>query len=280
MKIFITLLVLLRFHCSVAANSGLKRGLKFKEEFVGNEKISSGLPKILMFITTHMSWQHKEHLKHCWPLALKNSYLLNSSDINVFMTPIPNEIPESISIVKDTFKGMNYTYHIQRNQGYHDGASAAMEEGIKNDWFKGYDWVFRLNADVIIQDDTWMLDIIKYDDDASLLYIECLPHLLPHRRKIHTDFFAVKISDLDEKELFKVDSMAATLGAEDRFTYQMRPILMFGKHRHVPNAYPLFNVNCRVNGNLDGPVFHFQDDYGMIPHIEGGRCPARFNNLE
>ena len=47
-----------------------------------------------------MTPQHKEYLKHCWPLALKHSTLLNTSSIKVFLTPAKEEIDESIQILQ------------------------------------------------------------------------------------------------------------------------------------------------------------------------------------
>ena len=239
----------------------------------------SKMPKVLIYITTHMSQQHKEHLKHCWPLALKNSYLLNSSDIKVFMSPDPVQVGESIQLLKETFKGQNLSYHLHINKDYHRGAIAAMSESAKNGWFDGYDWVFRLNPDVIIQNDAWMLDTIKNDADASLIYIECQPHHPPrlsNMRMINTDFFGLKISALTPEQLSNADYGRA----ESLFSLQMVPIIERNEHRHVPDAYPLVNDMCRVNGNPHGSVFHFQDDYGWIAHIEDGHCPATFHNLE
>lgn len=121
--------------------------IRYLQAVADSVKISgddhSKMPNVLIYITTHMSQQHKDFLKHCWPLALKNSQLLNSSDIKVFMTPEPTQVHESIELLQDTFKEQNFTYHINLNLGYHEGAIAAMLEAAKNGWFNGYDWVFR-----------------------------------------------------------------------------------------------------------------------------------------
>jgi len=236
-------------------------------------------PKVLIYITTHMSPQHKEHLKHCWPLALKNSQLLNSSDIKVYLTPeSPVGVGESIQLLKDTFKGQNFTYHIHPNHGYHEGAISAIYDAAQYGWFDGYDWVFRMNPDVIIQDDTWMLDTIKNDVDASLLYVECLPHFTPilrNTRKAHTDFFGLKLSALPKGQLLMTGD-----NAEQLFSRQIAPIIAKGQHRHIPDTFPLIPVFCRVNGNPEGPVFHFQDNNGWVGEVTNGICPATFYNLD
>ena len=245
---------------------------------MNSELDTSKMPKVLIYITTHMSDQHKEHFKHCWPLALKNSYLLNSSDIKVYMTPKYDKVRESIQIINETFKGMDFTYHLVHNRSYHKRAVDAMYQAARNGWFDGYDWVFRMNPDVIMQDDTWMLNTIMNDADASLLYVECLPDLHPtfgNTRKLHTDFFGLKLNALAEGQLLNTNGQA-----EEIFTRQMIPIIERGQHRHIPDTFPLMTSYCRVNGNPFGPVYHFQDDNGWVNEVKNGVCPAFFNNLD
>ena len=134
-----------------------------------------------------------------------------------------------------------------------------------------------MNADVIIQDDSWMLDTItNHADDVSLMYVECQPHLLPYEfanvKKIMTDFFAVKISDVP-KGNFEINEGRA---AETEFTYAVRPIVEAGKHRHIPDAFPLVNSLCRINGNTYGSVVHYHHYRYWMPTVENGVCPAIF----
>ena len=122
-----------------------------------------------------------------------------------------------------------------------------------------------MNPDVIIQDDTWILDTIMNNAEASLLHIECLPHLHPtfrDTRKIHTDFFGLKPSALPEGQLLTTDG-----NAEEIFTLHMIPIIWRRQHRHIHGTFPLTNSYCRVNGNPDGPVYHFQDDNGWVGDV-------------
>jgi len=129
-----------------------------------------------------------------------------------------------------------------------------------------------MNADVIIQNDTWILDIVKNDIDTSLIYIDC--QRFDNQYKMHTDFFGLKLSALSKGQLLNDAG-----NAEMAFTQQMMPIIEKRQHKHLPDSYPLFKGYCRVNGNLLGPVFHFQDDFGIVANVEGGICPAVFNNL-
>ena len=87
-----------------------------------------------------MSQQQKEHFKHCWPLVLKNSYLLHSSDIKVILTPNPDHVEGSIRLLNETFKGMDLTYHLGHKRDYQQRAVDAIYQAAKNGWFDGYDF--------------------------------------------------------------------------------------------------------------------------------------------
>merc|ERR1711862_874058 len=137
-------------------------------------------------------------------------------------------------------------------------------EASKNGWFEGYDWIFRMNPDVIIQNDTWMLDIIENDANASLLYVDCAlassetstkENISPQTvNLIHTDFFGLKLAALPNGHLEK-----SNIGKnfEFGFTKKMTSIIANKQHRHIPNAYPMVQHFCRINGNPFGPIFHF-----------------------
>merc|ERR1712151_1377186 len=109
-------------------------------------------------------------------------------------------------MLKQIFRKQKMDHHIHPNPGLVEGAISALALASKHGWFDEYDWVFRMNPDVIIQDDAWILDTITNDHDASLIYIECQPQLAPrfhNVRKIHTDFFALKPSSIDKGVLEK-----------------------------------------------------------------------------
>ena len=233
--------------------------------FERTEPRDESLPKTLIYITTHMSQQHRDYLKHCWPQAIKNSDLLKQSDITVYMTP-DEDVSGSFLLLEEVFKGLQLNVYLQPNPGYQEGAIAALTEASRRGWFNGYDWVFRLNPDVIIQNDKWMLDTIKNDADAGLLYVSCQHDLDPNRMKIHTDFFGLKMTALSPGFRFTHGE-----NAEWTFSSDVRNLVLDGKHRHIPDSYPHHKGYCRVDGNRDGPVFHFTKPYRSY-----GVCPANF----
>merc|ERR1711862_44586 len=216
---------------------------------------------------------HVKMFKHCWPLAMQNSHLLNSSDIAVYMTPKPEKVKESVALIKDVFKGRNLKYHISENQGWQRGAMLAVKEGSNLGLFDGYEWVFRLNPDVIIQNDKWFLDTMKNDANASLFYVECLFEGIkpPQVRAMHTDFFALKPGALPKGHLGTI----LHRNAEMSFTRQMEPLIATNQHRHVPDVRPSRNHVCHVDGNLNGSVVHYHSKLRRRL-IEASLCPATF----
>jgi len=268
------------FHYPPVAISREIIGSEFRSLEEDSSTATMPKPKVLIYITTHMSSQHKDYFKHCWPKALQNSQLLNSSDVRVYITGSEDfDIFGDIKMLRQIFKNQNLEYNIHPNPGLVEGAMSALSMATKSGWFDEYDWVFRMNPDVIIQDDKWMLDTITNDTEAALLYTECKPQRPPMFKNVNTimtDFFALKPSALPRGHL---GSPLFIRNAEAYFTRQMQCIVEEGRHRHVPNAFPLIMNACRVNGNAgDSPVVHFHDDFDMIPQVKNGICPALFSN--
>ena len=59
-----------------------------------------------------------------------------------------------------------------------------LSDARKEGWFEGYDWVFCMNPDVIVRNDSFILDVMQTDSNAAVL-IKCSGYA-------HTNFFAIK----------------------------------------------------------------------------------------
>ena len=188
----------------------------------------------MLFVTTHMSLQRIWHLKSCWPPALQNSVLLNTADVVVYLNPEEKERKEAMNILKHTFRDQNLTIHVHgETEERQSGAMAALSDATREGWFSGYDWVIRVNPDVIIRDDTFMLDAMQNDPNATGLLINCRKTTNTRIPKIHTDFFAIK------PEVLPSDAFLNPTGrdAEDSFTNDIREaILNKGNQRWIPGA--------------------------------------------
>ena len=273
--------------------------------------------KVLVFMTTHMSSQHEMYLRSCWPEALKNSKLLQSSDIAVYLNPPFQQRQSSMQLLKNTFAHQNLTIHLYnhtRNDAEalsssantnsnlgtetntktnafsswfqtksmiqqqkkamsiikQSGAMDALQQAAKHNWFQNYDWIIRLNPDVIIRNDTWMLDTILHDPSASGLFINCFQEYPNRGYKLHTDFFAIRTRDLPRGAFQHPQSR----NAEMAFTMDVQEnILDQKKHRWVPGAGPKEDI-CRAGWERDiatTDVTHFHHDWNL-----DYKCPIPF----
>ena len=58
-----------------------------------------------------MSQTHQWYLKSCWPAAMRNSLLLNMSDITVYLNKSEENKTYSIELLHNVFSGRNLTIH-------------------------------------------------------------------------------------------------------------------------------------------------------------------------
>jgi len=111
----------------------------------------AGLPRTLLYVTTHMLTHHEAPLRICWPGFMRRSRLLNSSDVVVhFVRNRLEEIAanetdaailervanaarerrehgfESIRLLRRTFRHQRLTIHARPNVGYQEGAASAV----------------------------------------------------------------------------------------------------------------------------------------------------------
>ena len=127
--------------------------------------------------------QHKQYLP-CWERAVQHLSLLQNADLILYTW---GNISSS-ELAQFHFRNIIVKNYI--NPGWQEGAIQAVQDGFgtkgyQEKWFDGYDWVIRLNPDVLIMDDKWLLETMG---DASVdgIFGECMG------RQLHTDFFAVR----------------------------------------------------------------------------------------
>ena len=214
--------------------------------------------KILLYVTTHMSQEHVWYLKSCWPEAMEHSSILRSADVAIYLNSPSDEREDNKQVLNEAFRHNHLDIYERDNPGWQEGAMAALSDATKGGWFAGYDWVIRLNPDVIIRDESFLLDTMENDPDATGLFINC-----DHRGgvKIHTDFFAIKPAVLKPDAFVKpIDEVAEDLDAEQSFTLDIREeILEKNNHRFIPGANPA-TPDCRAGEEkslTDTPITHY-----------------------
>lgn len=164
----------------------------------------SGAPRVLLYVTTHMSNRHFWYLQTCWPEALRRSALLRGADVAVYATPQPEQRRQTVEALDGAFPDQALTVHVRDEEKVgselvlkHNGAMSAMSYALERGLFEGYDWIVRVNPDVLVRDDTFLVDTMLHDRTASAMLIDCMRNINDQRIQIHTDFFMVRPSVLN-----------------------------------------------------------------------------------
>ena len=218
--------------------------------------MDSGLQptSVLLFLTTHASDFHMSVLQTQWPNLFHRSRMLRQADVIIFSTGSP----ESNEKLAATFSlSPKCTVVSFPNPGKQSGANLAMYWAANSSAFDGYEWVLRLNPDVLILNDTWLCQTMG-DSDVDAIFVDCKdqcsvgncshPEVL-----IHTDFFAIRPQVL-QKDSFNPTTFDRIGNAERVATHEFQKVLFSGRHRWIPGVGPMKD-NCRVRGD-NSPIIH------------------------
>ena len=196
----------------------------------------------------------------CWENAIQKFKFLRDADL-VLHAPrqlLPDDLAKfqhmrHITVrLSDTITG-----------GKQAGAIKSFKEafgskGFHQGWFKHYDWVIRLNPDVLLMDASWILHNMQ---NASIdgIFQRCLPLC-----RINTDFFAVRPKAVD---FARVDK-STRLNAESNAAVAFENILAAGRYTWLPVTEE-WNI-CRIQGRKS-PVVHNHSLKDFCPDYLGQR---------
>jgi hypothetical protein len=212
--------------------------------------------KLLIYMTTHLPQSHVLFFP-CWKDAIERLDIFKYADFMLYTSSEPtNEHLELLPF-------RNVTVKMYSNPGYQEGAVQAMVDPFLENvtWFDEYDWVIRVNPDVLIRNDTWLmqtmlntsLDMIVHDCVSTNKYTE--------NAFLHTDFFAFRPSTIDRERLLQADRGHA----EGHFTHAVRPIFDAGRFAYVEGGQNAIEGVCRIEG-VDSPVLHVHDLSNFCPY--------------
>jgi hypothetical protein len=211
-------------------------------------------PTILLFLTTQASDSHVAFLHTRWPDLLNHSQLLRKADVMVFSTGDPdlNSALTATFSLNPSCTVINFP-----NPGYQAGANVAMSWAANSSAFEGYNWVIRLNPDVLILNDTWIYETMR-NKNVDAIFVDCrekcsISNCTSPRILIHTDFFAIRPQVL-RKGSFNSTTFNRIKNAEMVATFEFQDILTSGRHRWLPGVGPM-KGKCRVRGD-HSPVIH------------------------
>lgn len=225
--------------------------------------------KVAIYMTTHYSKIHQEFLEECWPAATERLKFLQQADLIVYTSA--NLTREMLSNL--TFRNITIRRHESNEimNDKQDGARKAMLDPFESHhrWFDPYDWIVRLNPDVLIRDDSWLLEAVQ-NVSLDLIYVNC-----SLRNLLHTDFTAFRPKAVDEAALFH--NYETELNAERHLTASFQKIVESKRIAHLPGAN-VTGRHCRVCGRYS-PVIHmhrfadFCPDYFDVHAIAEARLP-------
>jgi len=150
--------------------------------------------RVLLYVTTAGSYQHMSFLE-CYPQYLeKQSEFTGMTDV---LLQVAEEKPGSDDrhqrfqdlLNKWPVHGRQIRY--TGNPGKQAGAMKAVHDALSNGWFKGYDWVIRINPDVIIWDSSRLLSLMKEERNWGV-FVTCGNIKKFGGLLTDTDFFAVR----------------------------------------------------------------------------------------
>lgn len=229
---------------------------------VGNSKKNNGKNRILVYITSHLSEAHYAYLENCWPALLERSPLFKQSDFMMFVTESWGQ-KTNMTLINFVFGGTSIAVHSAENPGYQEGAVLAITQAVEKNWFDAYDWVIRVNPDVLIRDDSFLLELLM-DPRIHGVFVDCLDRECPTGRHcvdrmIHTDFFAIRPSAISPSAV----RGARQDHAESMITDAFSSIVKDGADAWVPRSGP-HRGYCKTSGE-SSPVIHTDDFDTMHP---------------
>jgi hypothetical protein len=142
--------------------------------------------RVLIYMATNLSPQHLRYFP-CWEAAARRLPLLQEADLLLFSSVVPDD--RTLASLRRGFGNrlrVEYYEEDPATQGdlrRQQGAIQAMVRPFEKGWFTNYDWVLRVNPDVLIRDDTWLQQQIYAEeggngpDDASSTPTQMAPRV-------------------------------------------------------------------------------------------------------
>ncbi|CAK9115110.1 unnamed protein product [Durusdinium trenchii] len=206
-------------------------------------------------MTTHWNKQHRKYLA-CWELATKKLQLLKEADLVLYT---------STALTKEELKQFHFrtiTVRMYDNPGYQIGAVQAFKDGfgskgVAEKWFAEYDWVVRVNPDVLIFDDQWLLETMQ-NSSIDGMFQNC------GNCRVHSDFFVLRPSAVNHT---LVDT-AKDINAEQHLTFSLVNILKVSQRWvWIEGGQPAKPQGCRITGSRSPAVHN---------HSLANYCPDYF----
>jgi hypothetical protein len=232
--------------------------------------------KYVIYMTTHMSEDHIQFLTQCWPAALQTLSLLQQADFVVYTSL--NETSPYNPLLYDTLKTPHNQVLIHRyDQGHYgsnwrlqkqEGAVLAMVDPfLSSNWFDGYEWVLRLNPDVLIRRDKWLLQTM-HNPNVDAIFVDWrrnFRHKFP--QALHSDFYAFRPKAVNGTawiEFYQHQKKNGKIHAESHVYAGVEHIMEQGRMAWLPNVTGNFRFARTGGPHCD--VVHSHDILQSCPN--------------
>ena len=212
--------------------------------------------KLLIYMTTHLSSIHISFLP-CWKDAIERLDIFKYADLMLYTSSDPTiEQLELLPFRRTTIK--RYT-----NPGYQEGAVQAFIDPFLDNrsWFEDYDWVIRVNPDVLIRRDDWLMEKML-NTSVDMIVHECYSaNKYTSNVFLHSDFFAFRPKAVDRERILQTERG----NAEGHLSIALRPIFDEGRFAYVEGGKNAIEGYCRIEG-VHSPVLHVHELANFCPY--------------
>jgi hypothetical protein len=297
--IFLGILAPLRFLLSYDSKFAFQDS---PETFVAEDKSAKSPPRrnvvqpglnSVLYITTHFSDVHLRYLHCCWPILVKKSPLIQKLHIIVAATNFTPVKQEELDYLEKDLFASNPSYqfltpsnasHLSHCQPFRldprmnpnrevtgSYKQCLANYGVSFGWaaVKDFDWMIRLNPDVLLRQSMWLLESMQ-NTSLDAFLISCGERT----QQIHTDFWVVRPSAVvggNEIPFLHMSKIRSRLNHERTAFHQFGRILAANRHAWVPGIMPSRGI-CRARGSK-APVFHdhtsCRDEEGICHDLVG-----------
>jgi hypothetical protein len=213
--------------------------------------------KLAIYMTTHLPREHLIYFP-CWNDAIQRMDIFKYADLILYTSSHPTS--EQLTMLP--FR--NIIVKRYNNTGYQEGAIQSMIDPFVNNatWFDKYDWVIRINPDVLIRHDAWLIQTMMNTSFDGIFH-DCYNqnYYSNPKPKLHSDFYAFRPSAVDREMVLKSERK----NAEFHLTAAFRNIYDSGRFAFVEGARNSRRGNCRIEGT-NSPVIHDHDLWTACPY--------------
>lgn len=227
--------------------------------------------RILLFVTTHLSSTHKQFLSTCWRQMLSQPFF-HDADVIFYLTEAMTRASDLEPLSQFTkahvTTGVKGLLPWARGQG---PATAAMHDPHMFGIWSRYDWVIRLNPDVVVYNPDRLQRYMESPDVDAVLGSCSTPSTDPLDRRVMSDFVVFRPGRINLTTAVHRRSnnggQMQELNAENDLSYILRPIVE--RNRSVWIYEKASGTNCRTK--LPREIMH---DHNLAPCTRWAHLPG------